>query len=267
MSKPDTALAGATIWVTRPAAQAEPLCAMVLARGGKAVKLPTLVIKPAPPDLSAARAVRLLAQAELVIFISRNAVVEAHRLLSSQLPDALQSKTVLAVGQATAAALAQLGTACIQAGPGGDATEALLRLPALAAARIKGKRALLARGTGGRETLRERLQARGAMLDYLEVYQRIRPDISQADMTKFWHDQPPDAIVVTSLAGLDNLVALTPAESRAQLRQTALVVMSERIRQHAGGAGFDCVAVATDNSDDGLMQALLGLHEGTCSDG
>ena len=258
MSQADAALAGKRIWVTRPVSQAAQLCALIRARGGIPVRLPTLVIEPNREALPAAQAARLLVEADMVIFISRNAVLEAHKLLA-QLPEVLQSGTVLAVGQATAAALSALGTPCVRAAPGSDATEALLRLPELSTARVRGRRVLLARGTGGRETLRERLQQRGAAADYLEVYRRVKPDISEAEMMKFWHDQTPDAIVITSLAGLDNLVALTPPKTRTRLRRTSLVVMSERIRQHACDTGFGKVAVATGNSDTGLLQALVGL--------
>ena len=120
---------------------------------------------------------------------------------------------------------------------------------------------LIIRGRGGREDLRDGLIARGAGVHYLEVYRRGKPDLSQADMAKFWHDETPDALIITSLAGLDNLVELTPDSESRRLHGTATVVMSERIRQHALEAGFVRVAVAKDNSDAGLLDALLNMNE------
>ena len=107
--------------------------------------------------------------------------------------------------------------------------------------------------------MRNGLLARGAVVDYLEVYRRDKPDMSQAEMTEFWQNQRPDAVIITSLAGLDNLVELTPAAESDRLLGTPMVVMSERIRQHAMESGFLRVAAASDNSDAGLVHALLDI--------
>ena len=140
-------------------------------------------------------------------------------------------------------------------------SESLLQLPVLSGTEIRDKRVLIIRGKGGREVLRDSLLARGAGVDYLEVYRRDKPDISQADMANFWHDERPDAMVITSLAGLDNLVELMPTGERGRLYETAMVVMGERIRQRALEAGFLHVAVATENSDTGLVDALMNMNE------
>ena len=104
--------------------------------------------------------------------------------------------------------------------------------------RVAGKRVLIARGRGGRERLRDGLTARGAEVAYLEVYQRAKPAVSQAVMERAWRDETPDAVVVTSLAGLNNLIEMTPASEQTRLRETALIVMSERIERQAMEQGF-----------------------------
>ena len=259
MRRRDTTLSGKKIWVTRPAQQGAQLCRMIEARQGSPLSLPALVIRPVPEHVRSAQNTRRLALADIVIFISKNAVVHA-RDRFPDMADVLQGKTVLGAGRATAGSLRRLGldrVACVD--PGG--TEALLSLPLLSGAEIRDKRVLIVRGEGGREALRDGLLARGAGVHYLEVYRREKPDISQAEMAKFWHDETPDALVVTSLAGLDNLVELTPAAEGRRLHGTATVVMSERIRQHALDAGFTRVAVAQDNSDAGLLDALLKMNE------
>ena len=65
-------LSGLGVLVTRPKDQAEPLCRLIEAAGGRALKLPGLVIAPAT-DSAAARRL-LAADSDLLIFISRNAV-------------------------------------------------------------------------------------------------------------------------------------------------------------------------------------------------
>ena len=259
MTRSGTALSGRKIWVTRPAQQAAQLCAMIEQSKGVALSLPTLVIRPVPGTIRNAQNTRRFKRAEIVIFISKNAVVHA-RDLFPRIIDVLQEKIVLAVGRATAGSLLALGLKRIECVDAGGA-EALLNLPVLAAPHITNKQVLIVRGQGGREALRDGLLARGADVHYLEVYRREKPDISEADMAKFWHDETPDALIVTSQAGLDNLVELTPASECRRLRGTATVVMSERIRQRALEAGFDRVAVATDNSDAGLFDALLNMND------
>lgn len=261
MRKTDSSLSGKKIWVTRPAHQSAKLCRMVKARQGVPLKLPTVVIRPARKETRSSGDNRLLTGADMVIFVSKNAVIHA-RDLFPRLVDTLHDKTVLAVGRATAECLLALGVKRVEHMQEGG-TESLLQLPVLSGAKIKDKRILIIRGQGGREALRDNLLALGADVDYLEVYRREKPDMSQADMAKIWHDETPDAVIVTSLTGLDNLVAMTPATERARLYETTLIVMSDRIKQHALKTGFTRIAVAPDNSDAGLVNTLMNMNENT----
>ncbi|MYH70356.1 MAG: uroporphyrinogen-III synthase [Gammaproteobacteria bacterium] len=256
MAGSDAMLAGITVWVTRPAHQAGDLCRMIEQRKGVPLPLPTLVIRPFTEARTEENRV-LLAHADITVFISKNAVIHALDLFPD-IADTVRGKTVLAVGQATARCLTASGFDMVgHAGAGG--TEALLRLPQLNETSIKDKRIVIIRGQGGREELRDGLLAWGAVVDYLEVYQRDKPDMSEAEMTEFWQNQRPEAVIITSLAGLDNLVELTPAAESDRLLGTPMVVMSERIRQHAMESGFLRVAAASDNSDAGLVDALLDI--------
>ena len=262
MQKIDPSLSGKKIWVTRPAHQSAKLCQMIKAREGAPLKLPTMVIRPARKEVRSSENSRLLPSADVVVFISKNAVIHT-RDLFPRMVDMLQDKTVLAVGQATAECLLALGLKRVEYVRGGGATEALLQLPVLSGSKIRDKRILIIRGQSGREALRDRLQTLGAAVDYLEVYRREKPDISQADMEKIWHDERPDAVIITSLTGLDNLVEMTPTTERARLYETAMIVMSERIKQHALETGFTRIAVAADNSDAGLVDTLVNMNEST----
>ena len=232
---------------------------MIRERKGIPVNLPALVIRPVQEEVRTAENTRRLALADIVIFISKNAVVHARSRFPHSV-DILRGKTVLAVGHATADCLLALGLERVEYIDTGG-TETLLNLPVLSGMEVRDKRVLIIRGQGGREVLRDRLLTRGARVEYLEVYRREKPDISQADMENFWHDERPDAVIITSLAGLDNLVELTPPPESERLYETAMVVMSERIRQYALEAGFSRVAVATDNSDEGLIEALVNMNE------
>ena len=71
---PTGPLAGKTIVVTRPRAQAGPLAAAIAAQGGQPLIFPLLEISPAADVQPLADAVARLADYSLAVFISPNAV-------------------------------------------------------------------------------------------------------------------------------------------------------------------------------------------------
>jgi uroporphyrinogen-III synthase len=79
---------------------------------------------------------------------------------------------VFAVGPGTARALQAHGLDSIIT-PDGQDSEALLALPQLAD--VAGKRVVIVRGVGGRALLADTLRARGAQVDFMECYRRMRP--------------------------------------------------------------------------------------------
>jgi uroporphyrinogen-III synthase len=164
-------LAGKTIVVTRPQAQAAPLAEAIAAAGGTPLVFPLLEISPAADPRPLAAAAERLADYALAVFISPNAVDYA-------LPDLLAhgpwpaALTPAAVGQGTVKALAAHGIAGCVAPTERFDSEALLELPALAARQVAGKRVAIFRGDGGRELLADTLRQRGATVDCIPCYRR-----------------------------------------------------------------------------------------------
>ncbi len=208
------------------------------------------------PDLEPAR--RVLARAEeadLLIFISANAVGHAFPLLPDILPAEL---AVAAVGQATARALEQVGLAPDLVPEGRFDSEGLLALPQMQ--QMRGKRIIIVRGQGGRETLRKTLEARGAEVSYAELYRRQCAERSSANLVVNW-EQMVEAVVVTSVAVFDCLWKLLGAKGQALLKETPLVVLSERIARHAGELGCRQVTVTAQANDKAILESLCGLVE------
>ena len=146
MANNDATLSGITVWVTRPAHQAGDLCRMIEKRKGIPLLLPTLVIRPFLEEARAAENRLLPEDADIAVFISKNAVNHALDLFP-HIVDTLQGKAVLAVGQATARCLKASGFGKVgQVDSGGS--EALLRLPALSETAVRGKRIVIIRGQG-----------------------------------------------------------------------------------------------------------------------
>jgi len=257
--KTEGTLAGRLIWVTRPRQQAEPLCQLIESAGGTAVRLPVIEIQPLPETQGQGVIGAGLEKLDLVIFISRNAVNHA----ATVLPDfynRIAGKPLLAVGAGTQDELALLGRADAIYAATGVGSEALLQMEPLRLETLAGKRILIVRGVGGRELLEQTLRVAGAELLILEVYQRSIPGVNAGAMADLWRNYPPDAIIITSVEGLQNLVQMTASDQKALLLRTPLVIMSDRISATARKLGFSHTpAVSASASDTGLLQATISL--------
>lgn len=250
MRKDGCDLRGLGILVTRPAAQAESLAELIRAHGGRPMLFPTIEIRP-PDDPAPARTLLTdLADFDIVIFISRNAVEFALPLVDLA---QLRQSRIAAVGAATARALNAEGlNVALQPAERFD-SEALLQLADLQ--QVSGKRVLIVRGVGGRETLAETLRDRGARVDYAEVYRRCRPVLDASALIADWSGQVQIASA-TSNAILDNLFALLGEAGQGLLRSTPLLVISQRMVEHAKKSGCRKVFLADSASDQALLDGF-----------
>lgn len=247
-------LAGMSVLVTRPAQQAAGLCDLIEQAHGRPVRFPALEIR-GPADKAAARAeLEGAASADLLVFVSANAVDYAFPLLPQQLPLDI---AVAAVGSATARALHRVGLDPTLVPQRMD-SEGLLALPALQV--VAGKRVFVLRGNGGRELIAETLAERGARVSQVEVYRRLLPQrpAGVANLVGNW-TQLVEVVVATSNAILDNLFSLLGEPGAEQLRATPLLVVSQRMAEHATALGCRKVHVAASARDQDLVQALCAL--------
>ena len=204
---------------------------------------------------------RELLTSHLVIFVSRNAV----DLADSVLPDfykAISGKPILAIGEGTRLALISRGVGEVISPESGIGSEALLELEQLRPDALADRSILVVRGVGGRDKIAQSLGQSGVTVRYLEVYERRKPDVDMKTLEDIWHDTPPDAIIVTSVEGLHNLINMTPAIRKERLLQTPLAVMSARIQSVALSLGFTSgPVVARHASDEGLLSATINIFE------
>lgn len=242
-------LSGIGVLVTRPAGQAEALCRLIQAAGGRAIALPAASILPAS-DPEPARAL-LAARWDLIVFVSRNAVEQALPLLpGGRLPE---GPTIAAVGQATARALVAAGREPDLVPGGRFDSEALLAMDALED--VLGSRVLIVRGEGGRPALGETLTRRGARVAYAEVYRRALPEIDPAPLLAHWR-RDVQLATATSDDILHNLLELVTPRGRDALLATPLVVVSERTAELARSLGFARVEIAERAGDEEILAAL-----------
>lgn len=252
------------ILVTRPEHQADQLCALISSAGGQPLLFPTIEIRSLLDSKKLDRCFSSIIEYDFVIFVSRNAVtaVFEHYLKGldfSSLNLSGQSQ-LLAIGSGTASALSEIGMIdVLHAGVQAD-SESLLLLPELNSELVSNKKVLIVRGIGGRELLADNLKERGALVDYAEVYQRVLPEYGLQQCQEVWQNDQPDAVIVSSNEGLENLLKLTAEVDQEKLFNTPLVVMSVRNAELAKEMGFVSeMEVAKAKSDEGLLSALLEL--------
>jgi len=255
---PSGPLAGRTIVVTRPAAQAGPLADATRAAGGVPLLFPLLEISAADDPQPLQQAVGHLADYTFAIFISPNAVDHAVPaiLAAGGWPASLSPA---AVGPGTVKALLAHGVgACLVPSERFD-SEALLDLPELAAEQVAGRRIAIFRGDGGRELLAETLRERGATVDCVTCYRRSGPASGVAPLLTAWRAGRLDALTVSSSEGLRHLIDLLDAEGRDFLRRTPLFVPHARIAESAKAAGMFNI-ILTEAADAGIIAALLAYN-------
>ncbi len=250
-------LAGLGVVVTRPAAQAAPMAARLEALGARVIRVPLLAVE-APADPAAARSVLSNASRfDLAVFVSTNAVERGLAMLQEAggLPPGLR---LAAIGRATAEALRAQACPPDLVPAGGFDSEALLALEAMQPARVAGQRVLIVRGEGGRETLAETLRARGARVEYAEVYRRVRPPVDVEGLAALGEAGQIDAIVLTSGEALEHLFETFPRPPHGWLDGVALVVPSARVGEAARRHGYPRVPlVAREAGDEALVSALV----------
>lgn len=247
-------LAGRTIVVTRPRAQADALAAAIRAAGGEPFVFPLLEIGPAPDPAPLAAAVARLADYALAVFISPNAVDYSLPAILARgpWPAAL---TPAAVGQGTVRALAARGIGGTVAPVERFDSEALLELPELQADRVAGRRVAIFRGDGGRELLADTLRERGATVDCIPCYARSAPAAGAAPLLARWREAGIDAFTVSSSEGLRYLVDMLDGEWRVRLAATPVFVPHARIADNAAALGLARV-VLTAPADAGIIEGL-----------
>jgi len=248
-------LDGVGVLVTRPAHQAEQLCALVEQQGGTAIPFPVLEIGE-PLDLEPlVRAAQRLDEFDYAVFVSANAVRQAlDRILT--LRDWPAALAIVVIGKRSAEELQQFGLRADVFPERKFNSEALLELEEMH--QVQGKRFVIFRGDGGREFLADSLRKRGAEVEYVQAYRRLQPSCDSSTLLQRWQAGEIDIVLVNSAESLENLFDMLGQRGRELLIGTQLLVASERMLPLAAKLGFNLQPVVADNATDGaVLDALL----------
>jgi uroporphyrinogen-III synthase len=221
----DNQLAGVGVLVTRPRHQCDTLVGAIKDCGGRPVRFATIEIV-ALDTASVATRLEKLAAPEITIFVSPNAV--QHGLQYAE------GTQIAVVGPATATAVTAAGKSVDIRSASGFDSEHLLSTAELF--NVTGRRIRIVRGQDGRELLADTLRARGAQVDYLQVYERIAPLYSLDEveaLVEVWESGQINVVTAMSVASFNNLIELLPESATALLLRTPLVTPAERVLKEA----------------------------------
>ena len=184
-----------------------------------------------------------------VVFVSQTAIQLALPHFEQFWPQWPTRQHWCAMGKGSATLISAADHDALTANPA--TTEGLLAQEALQD--VLDQRWLIVRGEGGRELLREALEARGARVEYLELYQR-QSRVDEAGIQRLINS-PLDGIFVSSTQALRELATLF-AGKLAQA--PTLVVPGERAALMALSLGFCNVIEAVSAAEKDLVAAWCG---------
>ena len=250
----DRPLAGRTVVVTRARAQASDLSDRLRSLGAAVVELPVIRIARLPGDEALEAALASLADYRLVVLTSVNGVDALFAALAARGRDARSlppEATMVAIGPATAARLAAHGVRA-DVVPERFVAEGILE--ALADRPLDGVRALVARARGARHLLIDGLEARGARVDEVELYEAVPEPVAPADRAAAL---AADYVTFTASSTVRRFVGLLDADERARLAAGPRVVSIGPITSAtAREEGLTVHAEATEHTIPGLVAAL-----------
>jgi len=164
---------------------------------------------------------------DVVIAVSGNAVKYAQQQINVDWPTAIY----LAVGQSTQKQLSQVTGQIVKCPSSRFDSEGLLELEVLQS--IKNKKILILRGEGGRELLEDTLIARGAKVDFLQTYKRIKIDLNGHELVNNWQQASINGVIISSVETLKQLFSLVPNSYKSWLSDLVFYVPSQRAAEQA----------------------------------
>jgi uroporphyrinogen III methyltransferase/synthase len=258
MSQSQPQLAGKTIAITRPAAQADAVMAQLRALGAIPISTPTIAIVPPENFTRLDAAIGHLSSYDWLLFTSVNGVhVVLERLDALGVErSVLGSVKIGAIGPSTARAL-QAGGGTAAFVPTTYTAEGILA----EIGPVRGQRLLLPRAELARPTLAAGLRHLGAEVDEIAAYRTV-PGLGIAVLEPLLRAGSVNAVTFTSSSTVrflyEGLVerAGTAAEIPAMLASCAVVCIGPVTAATATTLGLRVDVVADSYTIDGLVAAL-----------
>jgi uroporphyrinogen-III synthase len=245
-------LAGVRVVVTRPARQAEGLCAAFAAAGARVERLPLIeVVPPADPSPLLAAAADL-ASYRWVIFTSANAVRALVDAAAGGLPAGLRLATV---GGATTSALREAGLEPSLEGEGGG--ESLAELLAFVG---KGGRILFPAAQDARPQTAAMLRASGYEVDEVVAYDKRLPEGTEARAGELFPVGEPIGWVTFTSPRIAEAFAGLFADWEGRRETVRAVSIGATTSEELQRLGVEPAAEAGRPGDEGLVETVVSVE-------
>ena len=230
-----------------------PLCRLLENQGATTLRFPAVEVRAIGNRRETAAQLGALANYNVIIFTSTNAVRFGASLLDQQ-----RDLTLAALGPATARALNQAGYRVAVQPQGTFDSENLLRHPRLE--HLAGGRVLIIKGSNGRPFLEQELSVRGAAVATADVYERVPVAPSAealASLVEYFIAGALQVITATSLEIAGNLLALAPPALRSEFERVHWLVPGARIAAGIRERGLCAPLLQADSAEDHDLVAAL----------
>lgn len=250
-------LLGRSVVVTRAREQASGLVHSLTEMGAEVIEFPTIAIVPLEQEQEVQAintAIDALPGYDWVIFTSVNGVRCFWNKLAARNLDtrALAGRRVVAIGPATAQALAERG---LNPDFIPEAYMAEGIVEGLLTQRIQGQRVLIVRAREAREVLPDELRKAGVHVDVLHVYETVPVTSRLEEVRARFAENTVDCVTFGSSSTVRNFFALIPADSLRSNRTvrfacigpvTAKTLRSYGFEPHMEPAEFTIPALAEE---------------------
>jgi uroporphyrinogen III methyltransferase/synthase len=228
-------LSGRCIVVTRPRTQASRFVDLLEQYGAEVIQFPTIETIPVESYERLDTALDELATYHWLIFTSVNGVKYLLARLQARQQDmrSLEGIQIAAIGPETARAVEAVGLQ-VAAVPEEYRAEAVV--PILGD--VAGRRILLPRAAGAREVLPQELQALGAQVDEIPIYQTVLPQNGRTkDLQALLQKGKIDLVTFTSSSTVRNFASLFPQQELLALMRTVRIgcigpITAETVREY-----------------------------------
>ena len=246
----------------RPEHLSENLAFAVRDFGGHTVNFPLLEIETITKGsrINLLRyAIKRLNDYDILIFVSKNAVQHGSAIIKENWHKLPTDSEVIAIGPGTAKMASDFFGCEVIHPENGSVSEDLMALPNLI--NVEKKRIAIFRGTEGREFLADSLKARGAEVDYFEVYERNSTKRSCYELMEVMNKNHVNVLTITSGDSLNilNKLFLESRSTSSNFFHMPMVVPSARIARLAAEFGFEQVKLAQGADTESMISALCEI--------
>ena len=235
--------------MVRPLREQDTFLALLEQSEADVTYTPIMRIEPIDETQSIENLILILDQFDKAIFISANAAELGLEWVDEYWPMLPVGLELFAVGQQTGQIFSQYGypVFCPQ---NQQNTEGLLELEQLQ--KLDGKAVVIFRGGGGRQTLGETLEQRGAKVSYCELYNRV---IESGSLERARQQAKTTGCLIAHSGEL--LQAMADPENLL----VPLVVPSNRVAAMAQDMGYQSIVVADNALPESMYRAVEGYFK------